>query len=99
MARKKATIEQHATFALAITRIEREILELLKASEPYSTKRECSRLLLALRHVGRFRSRMDDILFIDHPDLGNEWFSLYYGTSSDVDNLLKAWEDEHAAQH
>ena len=95
MTRKKATIDQHATFALAITRIEREILELQQAARPYTSKKIATKLRSVLKCLDGYKARLDYLMYRDHPQLGDVWHKLYHGTADDVRDLLKAWESEH----
>lgn len=97
MARSKATLQQHAMFALSITRIEREILELQRMARPYTTKKISTKLRSMLKCLDDYKRRLDYLMHRDHPQLGDVWHKLYHGTADDVRDLQKAWESEHNA--
>ena len=96
--RETATLEQHALFALAITRIERQLRELDRDTRPYMTKHQRTKLWSALKCVGDFKSKLEGKMFHDHPNLSDVWTKLYYGDGSDVGALIEAWKAEQVAK-
>ena len=77
--RKPIPMEEHREIGRRIKIAERAIGDVLKYSHRlYSA--ETDKLLRADKNLGLIKSRLEDVMFHEHPYLSNEeGFSVYYG--------------------
>lgn len=82
--RKTATLEDHAEMARRISQIERELSELEHKVIRCVPKKNVRHITRAWNAVGQLKSELENRMFAEHTELGNEWTRLYYGDAARI---------------
>lgn len=74
------TVEEHKQLSAHIRAIERELSAMRRLCEGRMWHRDFEPTInTACKGMARLKSRFEDTMFREHPELGNEYLSLYYG--------------------
>lgn len=79
----KRTLEDWKKTGLAIKHISREALA-IEADLSYrfgKTHRDCKKMKRVCKLLGEIRCDLEDQMFYEHPELGDEWNTLFFGYS------------------
>ena len=73
------TVDQHRELAASINAIEDELVTILKTCSRHMPRRVYEGVTqTALKAIGRLKCRLEDRMFVEHPNLGNEGLRVYY---------------------
>ena len=76
---KPISMQEHREMGIRIKKAEHAIHDVLQYSRHYYA-RETDKIIRSLSYFGLLKSRLEDVMFHDHPYLTNsEGFAVYYG--------------------
>ena len=77
--RRPISIDEHREMGKRIKRAQHAILDVLQYSRHFYAK-ENDKMVRAINNLGLLKSRLEDVMFRDHPYLTNSvGFAVYYG--------------------